>query len=73
MQTERDRGTIYLAPLSLWRIARYTPDMTNTIAIWLGCIIVGIFALDFFVLHQDLPQQVIHGLIFLIEKVAFWR
>ncbi|MDG1377553.1 MAG: hypothetical protein P8P56_11190 [Yoonia sp.] len=47
--------------------------MTNTIALWLGIIIVGIFALDFLVLHQDLPQLAIHGLVFLIEKVAFWR
>lgn len=47
--------------------------MTNIIATWLGLIIVGIFALDQFVFHLDLPHMVLRGIVMATDKVAFWR
>lgn len=47
--------------------------MTNTIAIWLGLIIIAIFALDFFVFGWDLPHMVLRGIVMATNKVAFWR
>ncbi len=47
--------------------------MTNTIAIWLAILIIGFFALDYFVLGWDSATIVLRYLIELISKVAFWR
>lgn len=47
--------------------------MTNTIAIWLGLIIIGFFALDHFVLHLGAIEVIMRGLLQLISKLAFWR
>ncbi|MEN8896298.1 MAG: hypothetical protein ABF248_09450 [Yoonia sp.] len=47
--------------------------MTNTLAIWLGLLIIGFFVLDHFVLHWDAINVVLRGLLDVIGKVAFWR
>lgn len=47
--------------------------MTNTIAIWLGLIIVGFLVLDHFVLHLDAIEVLMRSLLQLISKMAFWR
>jgi len=47
--------------------------MTNTIAIWLGLIIIIIFALDHFVFELDLPHMVLRGIVMATNKIAFWR
>ena len=47
--------------------------MTNTIAICLGLLILGVFALDHFVLEWELPQFLMQQLIRLTEYIAFWR
>lgn len=47
--------------------------MTNTIAIWLALLIVGFFALDYFVLHLDAATIALRKVIDLIGVIAFWR
>ena len=47
------RGRLY--PFSFASVA-VKLDMTNAIAFWLGLIILGVFALDHFVLHLDLAR-----------------
>ena len=47
--------------------------MTNAIALTLALMILGIFALDALVLHQDLAVQVGRLMADLIEWVSFWR
>lgn len=47
--------------------------MTNTIAIWLGAIIIAAFALDALVYDWGLPVFVMRLLAQLIEWLAFWR
>lgn len=47
--------------------------MTNIIAIWLGVIILGFLALDYFVLDWDSPLFLGRKLLELVEYLAFWR
>jgi len=47
--------------------------VTNTIALWLACIIIGFFVLDHFILHLDAVTHVMRGVLFLINKAAVWR
>ena len=47
--------------------------MTNTIAIWLAILIVGFFALDYFVLGWDSPTLILRLVIDLTGNMAFWR
>lgn len=47
--------------------------MTNTIAITLFLLIVAIFAIDYFMLGDNLPVIVGKGLDNFIEYVSFWR
>lgn len=47
--------------------------MTNTIAIWLGGLIVGFFILDALILHLDAHLYVMRAMLDLIRWVAFWR
>ncbi|WP_411890483.1 hypothetical protein [Yoonia sp. SDW83-1] len=47
--------------------------MTNTIAICLGILIIGFFAIDHFVLEWNTPQFLMQQLIRLTEYIAFWR
>ena len=47
--------------------------MTNTIAVFLGIFIIGMFAYDDFMLNSDLPQFLMRKLIDLTEYIAFWR
>ena len=47
--------------------------MTNTIAIWLGLLIIGFLVLDHYVLHWDVLTVALRLLLTTIEKVAFWR
>jgi hypothetical protein len=46
--------------------------MTNTIAIWLAILIVGFFALDYFVLGWDSPTLILRFVIDLTGNMAFW-
>ncbi|MBK4215289.1 hypothetical protein JJJ17_05045 [Paracoccus caeni] len=47
--------------------------MTNSIAITLFFLIVAIFAVDHFWLHQDLPLIVAKSFDSFIEYLSFWR
>lgn len=47
--------------------------MTNTIAVWLGLMIIGFLMLDYFVLEWDVPTFLLRKLIDLIDYIAFWR
>ena len=47
--------------------------MTNTIALVLALLILGVFALDLLVLHQGLPVLVGRHFADLVEWVSFWR
>lgn len=47
--------------------------MTNQIAIALALMIAGLFLLDAFVLHMDLPVFLARQFVELIEWVSFWR
>ncbi|WP_458790409.1 hypothetical protein [Yoonia sp. MH D7] len=47
--------------------------MTNTIAIWLGLLIIGFFTIDHFFLHLGAVEILMRGLLQLISKIAFWR
>ncbi len=47
--------------------------MTNKIALGLAMIIIGLFLLDHYVLHWDLPVFLGKQLARIIEWVAFWR
>lgn len=47
--------------------------MTNTIAITLFLLIVAVFAIDYFMLDDNLPVIVGKGLDNFIEYVSFWR
>jgi len=46
--------------------------MTNTIAIWLGIVIVGLIGLDIW-LETGLILIVARRFAWLVEYVAFWR
>lgn len=47
--------------------------MTNTIAIWLGVLIVAVFALDALFFGSGLPVLVMRELSHLIDWLAVWR
>jgi hypothetical protein len=47
--------------------------MTNSIAVFLGLLIIGFVALDHFVLHWEVPVFLMRKLATLIEYIAFWR
>ncbi|MGV6810668.1 MAG: hypothetical protein ACWA47_00345 [Brevirhabdus sp.] len=47
--------------------------MTNKIAFFLALLIIGLFLLDFFVLHWNLPVFLGRKFMALTEWVAFWR
>ena len=47
--------------------------MTNTIAICLGLVILGFLALDYLVLHWDVPVFLGRKLMDSVEYLAFWR
>ncbi|MBE0413320.1 hypothetical protein [Yoonia sp.] len=47
--------------------------MTNTIAFFLAAVIIGLFALDYFILAWGLPILVMQRLITLIDAISFWR
>ncbi|WP_168769388.1 hypothetical protein [Yoonia sediminilitoris] len=47
--------------------------MTNPIAIFLGALIIGFFALDHFVLHWNLPVLAMQALAKITAYIAFWR
>ena len=47
--------------------------MTNTLAIVLASLIVGFFALDYFVLHLDAGTIALRKIVELIRILAFWR
>ncbi len=47
--------------------------MTNGIAVFLGVLIIGFFALDHFVLHWEVPVFLMRKLTTFIEYLAFWR
>ncbi|SEW15480.1 hypothetical protein SAMN04488515_1310 [Cognatiyoonia koreensis] len=47
--------------------------MTNTIALWLGAIIIAVFALDAFVFGWGLPVLIMRYLSDLIQWLAVWR
>ncbi|WP_380052719.1 hypothetical protein ACFE33_09595 [Falsihalocynthiibacter sp. SS001] len=47
--------------------------MTNKLALYLGGIIIAIFAADFFYFHWGLPVILGTKLVDLIEYLAFWR
>lgn len=51
----------------------YGHTMINTIAIWLAILIVGFFALDYFVLGWDSPTLILRFVIDLTGNMAFWR
>lgn len=54
-------------------LAGYTSAMTNSLAIWLGVLIVGFFVLDAVLLGWGSGTIVMRGLVDLIRWVAFWR
>jgi hypothetical protein len=47
--------------------------MTNTLAIWLGVLLVGLVLADSFFLHLGLVTMTARKLVVLIEYLAFWR
>lgn len=47
--------------------------MTNRIAIVLALLIIGLFVVDHFFLHLDLPLFLARQFADLIEWVSFWR
>ena len=47
--------------------------MTNTIALWLGALILGFLALDFLYLDWNVPVFLGRKLLELVEWLAFWR
>lgn len=47
--------------------------MTNTIAFWLGLLIIGLFAADLLVFGWDLHILAGRLLLRLLDWVAFWR
>lgn len=47
--------------------------MTNTLALILATLIIGFFALDYFVLHLDAGPVLLRKIIELIQILAFWR
>ena len=47
--------------------------MTNTLAIWLGLLILGFFVLDHLVLGLGAGTQAMRGVMTVIRWVAFWR
>lgn len=47
--------------------------MTNTLALWIGGIIVAIFVTDALFLDLDLPILVGRHFLRILEWLAFWR
>lgn len=47
--------------------------MTNSIALALAILLIGFFALDYFVLDWDLPVFLARRLAQLSDWIAFWR
>ena len=47
--------------------------MTNTLALWLGALILGAFAIDAILLDWSLLTLAMRGMVDLIRWVAFWR
>jgi len=47
--------------------------MTNFIAFWLGVVILGVLALDYFVFGWDAPLFLGRKFLEFTEYVAFWR
>ncbi|GLK63850.1 MULTISPECIES: hypothetical protein [Paracoccus] len=47
--------------------------MTNQIALVLGLLIIGLFAVDALFLHWGLPVFLGKQLVSLIEYLSFWR
>jgi len=47
--------------------------MTNVLALWLGAIIIAIFAVDALFLNLDLHIIVGRQFLRILEWVAFWR
>jgi hypothetical protein len=56
-----------------WRARLLQSGMTNTVAIWLGVLIVGFFLLDQFVLDLGAGLFLAKRGLDLIEYLAFWR
>ncbi|WP_199559107.1 hypothetical protein [Nioella nitratireducens] len=47
--------------------------MTNTIAIWIVVLVLGVFAADFLYFGWDLPVLVGRQLLRLVDWVSFWH
>lgn len=47
--------------------------MTNRIAVWLGLILVAVFALDWAIYHGAFTIFLGRNLLALSEYIAFWR
>jgi len=47
--------------------------MTNTISIWLAVLILGFFALDYFLLDLNAPIFLARKFLQFMEYIAFWR
>ena len=67
LSTDWPRGLYGAATLA------HQGSMTNRLALWLGLLIVGVFALDALVLHWGASTAVMRLLIDLIRWLAFWR
>ncbi|MCP3969059.1 MAG: hypothetical protein GY717_01800 [Rhodobacteraceae bacterium] len=47
--------------------------MTNTISFWLGALVLGFFAYDYFVMDWFMTVYLGRKLLEFIEYLAFWR
>ena len=51
----------------------YTSDMTNTLALWFGGILIAMFFFDYFLFDRAILIAFMRKFVEFIELLAFWR